>query len=334
VGHRPAALLVLAVLLVSAVIHPRPLCAEARTARVGILTWRVGTTSVEETRRWYEPFTRSLAQGGWVEGKNLSVIHFDFFPADFRASLLGDMVEQMVQQKIDVIFADSAPSTLAAYRATRSIPIVALDFTNDPVAAGYAESYGRPGKNITGVFLDAPEFAGKWFELLTAVVPRLSRVAVLYDPAPGTAHLRAVESAARARGIQLEVVKVHTPEDLERAFTSFRKRPQAVVVLPAPLTYTHAKRLGELSVKHRLPATAMARRFAEYGGAMSYGPVHTAVYERCGEFVAKILNGSSPSELPVERPSKFELLVNLKTMERLGLKVPEEVMLRADELIR
>ena len=330
-GHRPAALLVLAVLLVSAVIHPRPLCAEARTARVGILTLPRGT-SVEETRRWYEPFTRSLAQGGWVEGKNLSVIHF--FPAEVRASLLGDMVEQMVQQKIDVIFADSAPSTLAAYRATRSIPIVALDFTNDPVAAGYAESYGRPGKNITGVFLDAPEFAGKWFELLTAVVLRLSRVAVLYDPAPGTAHLRAVESAARAGGIQLEVVKVHTPKDLERAFTSFRKRPQAVVVLPAPLTYTYAKRLGELSVKHRLPATAMARQFAEYGGAMSYGPVQAAVYERCGEFVAKILNGSSPSELPVERPSKFELLVNLKTMERLGLKVPEEVMLRADQLIR
>jgi len=149
------------------------------------------------------------------------------------------MVEQMVQQKIDVIFADSAPSTQAAYRATRSIPIVALDYTNDPVAAGYAESYGRPGKNITGVFLDAPEFAGKWFELLTAVVPRLS-----------------------------------------------------------------------------------------------YGPVQAAVYERCGEFVAKILNGSSPSELPVERPSKFQLLINLKTMERLGLKVPEEVMVRADELIR
>ena len=329
--HRPAGLVVLALLLVCAVIHPRPLCAEARTARVGILSWRVGT-SVEDTRRWYEPFTRSLAQGGWVEGKNLSVIYF--FPTDFKASLLADMAEEMVQQKIDVIVADSAPSTQAAYRATRSIPIVALDFTNDPVAAGYAESYGRGGKNVTGVFLDAPEFAGKWFELLTAVIPRLSRVAVLYDPAPGTAHLRAVESVARARGIQLEVVEVHTPADLERAFTSFQKRPQAVVVLPAPLTYTHAKRLGELSVKHRLPATAMARRFAEYGGAMSYGPVLRAVYERCGEFVAKILNGSSPSELPIERPAKFELLVNLKTTERLGLKVPEAVMLRADELIR
>jgi putative ABC transport system substrate-binding protein len=127
---------------------------------------------------------------------------------------------------------------------------------------------------------------------------------------------------------------VHTPEDLERAFTSFRKRPQAVVVLPSPLTYTYAKRLGELSVKHRLPATAMARRFAEHGGTMSYGPVQVAVYERCGEFVAKILNGTSPTELPVERPAKFELLVNLTTAERLGLKVPEAVMLRADELIR
>jgi putative ABC transport system substrate-binding protein len=259
-----------------------------------------------------------LAQGGWVEGKNLSIVHF--FPTEFGPSHIANAAEQAVQQKVDVIFADSAPSTQAASRATRSIPIVALDFTNDPVAAGYAESYGRPGKNVTGVFLDAPEFAGKWFDLLGAVVPRLSRVAALYDPAPGSTHLRAVESIARVRGVQLEVLEVRTPEDLERAFTGFRKRPQAVVVLPAPM--------------HRLPATAMARRFAEYGGMMSYGPVQAAVYERCGVLAAKILNGSEPGVLPVERPTEFELLVNLKTAERLGLKIPEAIVLRANELIR
>ena len=329
--HRPRVSAVLAVLLVYAVLHSGPLCAEARTARVAILTWQVGSTP-EETRRWYEPFTRELAQRGWVEGKNLSIVHL--FPADFGPSTIVNLAEQAVQQKMNLILADSAPSTLAASRATRSIPIVALDFTNDPVAAGYAESYGRPGKNITGVFLDAPEFAGKWFELLTAVVPNLSRIGVLYDPAPGTAHLRAVESTVRARGMQMEVIEVRAPEDLERAFTSFRKRPQAVVVLPAPLTYTQAKRLGELSAKYRLPATAMARRFAEFGGLMSYGPVQAAAYERCGVFAAKILNRTSPGELPVERPAKFELVVNLKSAQRLGLKVPQELLLRADALIR
>jgi putative ABC transport system substrate-binding protein len=282
-------------------------------------------------QRFYEPFTRSLAQGGWVEGKNLSIVYF--FAGDFKSNL-AIAAEQAVLQKMDVIFADSAPSTQAAYRATRSIPIVALDFTNDPVAAGYAESYARPGRNITGVFLDAPEFSGKWFELLTALIPNLSRVAALYDPTPGTAHLRAVQSTARGRAIQLEAIEVRTVKDIERAFTSFRKRPQAVVLLPAPLMYYHAQLLGKLSVKHRLPATSIARQFAEHGRAMSYGPVLAAALERCGVFTAKILNGIRPGELPMERAAKFELLVNMRTAKQLRLKVPEAVMLRADELLR
>jgi putative tryptophan/tyrosine transport system substrate-binding protein len=331
-AKRFANLLVFGLLLTFAALHATAAFAETKTARVGVLSWRHGEDSPDETRRWYEPFTRSLAQAGWVEGRNLSVVYF--FPTDFGPSQLAATARQLVQQKIDVIFADSAPSTQAAFAVTRDIPIVALDFTNDPVAVGYAESYGRPGKNVTGVFLDAPEFAGKWFELLTAVVPHLTRVAALYDPAPGTAHLRAVQSVARGRGMALEVKEVHTPEDLDRAFSGFLKRPQAVVMLPAPLTYTQAKRLGQLAVKHRLPATSMARVFAESGGAMSYGPVQAAVYERCGIFAAKILNGTKPGELPVERPAKFELLVNLKATEKLGLKLPEAVLLRADELIR
>jgi putative ABC transport system substrate-binding protein len=249
-------------------------------------------------------------------------------------SQLAEAAAELVRLKVDVIFADSAPATRAAYAATRTIPIVALDFTTDPVAEGYVESYGRPGGNLTGVFLDAPGFAGKWLELLKAMVPGLSRVAVLWDPSPGPTHLQSVQSLARSLRVQMQVLEVRKPEDFDRAFSALRGRPQALIILPSPMIYQQNARLAELALKHRLPATSMALGFAEVGGALAYGPVRAAAYERGAVLVAKILGGAKPGDLPVERPTKVQLVVNLKTVKALGLTIPESILLRADEVIR
>jgi putative ABC transport system substrate-binding protein len=218
--------------------------------------------------------------------------------------------------------------------ATHTIPIVGLDFTNDPVAVGYADSYGRPRRNLTGIFLDAPEFAGKWLELLTAIVPRLSRVAVLWDPSPGPTHLQAIQGAARSLSVQLQILEVHKPDDFDKAFSAFRARTQALIILPSPMLWNDSVRLAELAMKHRLPAISMADLFAKAGGVLSYGPDTASAFERGALLVAKILGGAKPAELPVERPTKFQLIVNLKTSKALGLTIPQSILLRADEVIR
>jgi putative ABC transport system substrate-binding protein len=304
--------------------------AEDKIPHIGILT--VFAPVDDPTQgQWFEPFPRTLATQGWIEGKN---VVFEFRNAGNDPSRLADAANELVRLKVDVIVAAAAPSVRAAHAVTRTIPIVGTDYTTDPVAEGYVESYARPGGNLTGVFLDAPEFAGKWFQLLRAVIPRLSRLAVLWDPSPGAAHLHAVQSLARSFGIQLEVVEVRTSDDLDRAFAGFQGKPQAVILLPSPMIYVQSVRLAKLTLKYRLPATSMAHLFAQAGGALSYGPEDSAAYERVAYFVAKILRGAKPAELPVERPTKVQLVVNLKTAKALGLTIPESVLYRADEVIR
>jgi putative ABC transport system substrate-binding protein len=228
----------------------------------------------------------------------------------------------------------SAPAVRTAYAATRTIPIVGLDLTTDPVAAGYVERHSRPGGNVTGVFLDAPGFAGKWLELLKAMVPGLSRVAVLWDPSPGSAHSQAIQDVAPSFGIRLQVLEVRKPEDIDAAFSAFRGRPQALIVLPSPMLYVQSERLARLALKQRLPATSMFRVFAESGGALAYGPEMSATAERCAVLVAKILGGATPAVLPLAQPEGFELIVNLKTAKAIGLTVPESVLAGATAVIR
>ena len=328
--HRSAAELLLTVALLTSLGWTGDSWAQTKIPRVGILTFQVGLTG-DQAKQWYEPFRRALSNQGWIAGQNVS-LEFQNVPGD--PSQFNEAAAVLVRLKVDVIFADSAPAVRAAYAATRTIPIVAEDYTTDPVAEGYVESYGRPGGNMTGVFLDAPEFAGKWLQLLKAIVPGLSRVAVLWDPTPGPAHLQAVESIARSFRIQLQVLEVHRPDDIDRAFASLRGKPQALIILPSPMIYAQSERLAKLAMKHRLPATSMARLFAERGGAVSYGPEQTSVDERVAVLVAKILGGAKPGELPVERPTKIQLVVNLKTAKAFGLTVPESVLYRADEVIR
>ena len=328
--NRVAAGLLFAVALLTSLVWTEESWGQAKLPRVGILSY--GGTTDAAMKQWMEPFLRKLAERGWIEGQQVAI---EYRRAVGDPAQLAAAAAELVQLKVDIIFADSAPSTRAAHAATSTIPIVGIDLTNDPVAAGYVESYGRPGKNITGVFLDAPDFSGKWLELLKAVVPDLSRAVVLWDPSPGTAHLEAIKGLARSLRLKLQVIEVTTPEDINQAFTALAgRRPQAMVILPSPMMFLQSERLAKLALKHRLPGTSMTRGFAVAGGLITYGPEPIPVFEACAVLVAKILAGAKPGDLPVERPSKFELLVNLKTAKALGLTIPQSILLQADEVIR
>ena len=331
VKKRPDVLLLLAVALLACLGWIGQSHAQAKTARVGILATPLAGASDDAMDQYYEIFRQALAERGWVEGKNIS---FEYRNARGNPPQFAEPAADLVRLNVDVIYATNAPATRAAYAATRSIPIVGLDYTNDPIAAGYVESYSKPGRNLTGFFLDAPEFASKWLELLKSMVPGASRVAVLWDPTPGTTHLSAIQIAARTFGVQLQVLQVHNPADIDVAFSALHARTQALIILPSPMTWVESPRLAELAMKHRLLAISMADRFAEAGGVLSYGPDTFSSYKRCAMLVAKVLDGAKPADLPVERPTKFKLVVNQKTAKALGLTVPHSILVSADSVIR
>jgi len=303
---------------------------QSRPARVGILSF-ASTTDDPRLEAFLNLFRDKLAGLGWVEGKNVT---FEYQSADGDPSRFAEAASELVRQNVDVIMAASAPSLHAAYDATKTIPIVTTDLTTDPIALGYAESYAHPGGNVTGTFLDAPEFAGKWFNLLQAMVPGLSRISVLWDPAVGMTHLKAVRRVAETLDIKLQIIEVQKPGELAAAFSALRGRPQAVIFLPSPMVFGQSERLATLALKHRLPATSMALDFATTGGVIAYGPELQLPFERSANFVARILDGDNPADLPIERPSKFRLVVNLGTAKMLGLTIPQSILVRADEVIQ
>jgi putative ABC transport system substrate-binding protein len=321
---------VVAGVLLSASLWSACALAQAKLPRVGIIV--VGAATDEATAGYrIDLVRRALAGQGWVEG---STVLFEPRNARGDPSRFAEMAAELVRLKVDLIWADSAPALRATAAATRAIPIVAVDFTTDPVSAGYAQSYGRPGGNVTGVFLDAPEFAAKWIELLKAAVPGLSRVAVIWDPSPGDTHVRALQAVAPSLGIQLQIVEVRKPRDIDAAAAAFRVRPQAIIVLPSPMTLAESSRLVRLAAAQRVPAISPFRLFAERGGTLAYGPEAVAVIERGAVQVTRILRGAKAGELPIERPTKYELVINLKAVTALGLAVPESVLSRADLVIQ
>ena len=278
-----------------------------------------------------QPFRDSLAERGWVEGKN---VRFEYADANGDPTQFAQAAETLLARDVDVIMAFSAPALRAAFDATREVPIVGADLTAEPVREGYVQSYARPGGNVTGVFLDAPDFAGKWFELLQQLNTELSHVSVLWDPAPGANHLNAVRDVAASRNVKLQVLEVREPADIEVAFSSMSSQTEAVVILPSPMNFWQSAKLAELALKHGLPATSAALEFANVGGTISYGPDATQVFRRSAVLVSKILDGASPADVPVERPAGIKLVVNLKTAKTLGVTIPQSIMLRADEMIR
>jgi len=328
-NNRVAVVLLVVITLLTTLGWTEKAWGQADVRRVGILTFAAATDD-PTLEAVLQVLRRTLADEGWIGGKNVS---FEYRNAHSEPSKFAEAAAELVGLKVDVLVAGSAPALRAAFAATRTIPIVAPDFTTDPVAQGYAENYAKPGGNVTGVFLDAPGFAGKWFELLNAMVPDLSRVSVLWDPGPGTTHLHAVRSVARSLNIKLQVLEVRKPDDIDTAFDALRGRPQAVIILPSPLIYGQSAQLARLALTHRLPATSFAREFADAGGAIAYGPEENSTWERIAVLMAKILGGSDPAELPIERPTKIQLVVNIKTAKALGITIPQSMLLRADEVI-
>jgi putative ABC transport system substrate-binding protein len=279
-----------------------------------------------------DAFRASLRELGYVEGQNL-VIELQFGAG--RDDLLRDYTAEFIQHQVDVLFAVGSPALRAAQQVTRTTPIVALDLESDPVTRGFITSLARPGGNITGVFLDLPEFNGKRLELLKEAIPELSRVAVLWEAATDPSPVAALEVATQSLGLQLQLLPVHHPDDFGRALgAASRGDAQGLVVLQTPLMSRYGAQIVALTTQYRLPTMAMFSEFAVMGGLMSYGPNLNELFRRVGIYVGKILKGAKPADLPVERPTKFELVINLKTAKALGLTIPPTLLFQADEVIR
>src|SRR5215831_12372037 len=278
-------------------------------------------------------FQQALQALGWIEGKNIAIL---YRTAEFRSERLPAIVAELVGLKVDVIVAVSAEAALAAKRGTPAIPIVAVD-TADAVAIGLVASLARPGGNVTGLSYLATELASKQMELFKEAIHNLTRVAILTNPANPT-HLprqEAAASTAQRLGVRLETFTARSPDDLEKAFGDMaRLRAGGVLAITDPMFNAATERLVHLASKRRLPAMYGFRSHVAAGGLMSYGVDLADLFRRAPTYVDKILKGAKPADLPVEQPTKFELVVNLKTAKALGLTIPQPLLRRADEVIQ
>jgi putative ABC transport system substrate-binding protein len=280
-----------------------------------------------------EAFRQGLRELGYVEGKNI-VIEWRY--AEGKTERLPDIAAELVRLNVDVIVTGGPAVNRSAKEATGTIPIV-MAFDNDPVGNGFAASLARPGGNITGLSTHYPEISGKQLELLKEIVPRLSRVAVLGNSTvPGNAQaLRETELAAGVFGVKLQYLDVQNPKEIETAFRAASKgRADAVLVLGSQVVTSHPKQFVELAAKSRLPAIYWSPEFVEAGGLITYSVSIIDLFRRTAIYVDKILKGAKPADLPVEQPTKFELVINLKAAKQIGLTIPPNVLVRADKVIR
>jgi putative ABC transport system substrate-binding protein len=281
----------------------------------------------------YEAFRQGLRELGYVEGKNIVV---ERRYAEGKQDRLSALAAELVRLKIDIIATGSPSATRSAKQATSTIPIVMLA-DDDPVGSGFVASLARPGGNITGLATLAPELSGKRLELLKEIIPKLSRVAVLgTSTIPGNAEsLRETELAAGAFSVKVQYVDIRGPKDIEASFRAAGKdRADGVLVLQSPVINSQRTHFADLAVKYRLPAIFPQSEFVEGGGLMYYGANTADLFRRAATYVDKILKGAKPADLPVERPTKFELIVNLKAAKQIGLTIPPNVLVRADRVIR
>ena len=311
-----------------------PLAADAQQAgklyRIGFLSGQTATDP--EMSRLLGVFLQGLRDLGYVEGRNIAI---EYRWAEGRVERFPDLAVELVRLKVDVIVATTSPAAHAAKDATRTIPIVTV-LAGDPVGSGLVASLARPGGNVTGLTSMSVELGPKLLQLLREAVPKVSRVAVLSNPGNQFAalQLREVEVAARVLGVQLQLLEARGPEQFDSAFAAMAKeRAGALLVLTDPLFFFHRTRIADLAAKSRLPAIYALRAHVEAGGLMAYAPSLDDLLRRAATYVAKILKGANPADLPVEQPTKFELVVNMKTARALGLTIPPSVLLRADHVI-
>jgi len=298
--------------------------------RVGMLRADARGASVTTTEN-LTAFTQGLADEGFVEGRNLII---DVAASQAKTGL-ENLARDLVRRSVDVIHAAGPQAVRVASAATATIPIVVHDYETDPVAAGFVATFARPGRNITGVFLDLPELGGKWVELLRQAAPRMKRVGILWDPATGDGQRQAVETAARALGVLVQPIEVRQRGELETRFRQARDaRVDAIIVLSSPVLAGPALRaIGDLALSARFPSIGLFPQYAEAGGLLAYGPRPSTLYREEGRMVARILKGARPAEIPIMRPARFELLVNLKTAKQLGIAMPAELTGRADRVL-
>ena len=318
-------------LLLGLLAAPHPLGAQqsGKIARIGWLS--SGSTTSHGSL--LESFREGLREHGYTEGKNITI---EYRWAEGKLDRLPQLAAELVQLKVQVLVAAGSPGILAAKQATTAIPIV-MAVGADPVGSGYVASLARPGGNITGLSNLAEDLIAKLLELLKAAVPRASRVAILVNPAnpAHTSFRREIQTAAQVLGVTLLPVEARSPNDFEGAFAAMtRERAGALVVLPDPMGLTERKRIADLAAKSRLPAIYGFKEHVEVGGLMTYGVNLRDSYRRAATYVDKILKGAKPADLPVEQPTRFELVVNLKTAKALGLTIPRSILIRADRVIQ
>jgi putative tryptophan/tyrosine transport system substrate-binding protein len=296
-----------------------------KVPRIGILYLGSGNPPIDA-------FRQKLRELGYVEGQNIA---FEYRGADGNDERFPTLVAELLRMNADIIVTNSNRGARAAQQLTKTTPIVTTAIPG-PVGSGLVDSLHRPGRNVTGLSFMRPELGGKRLELLKEVIPGLSRVAVLSNVANvEERQIKEIEPAARSLNVQLQILNVKKTEEIENAFSSMvRGNVGAITVLTQTMFVLNRTRIVELAAKNRLPVMYPQRRFVEAGGLMSYGPDHADLYRRAAIYVDKILKGAKPADLPVEQPTKFELVINLKTAKELNLKIPPDVLMWADQVIK
>ena len=276
-------------------------------------------------------FGKGLEQFGWIEGKNISI---EYRWAEGRAEQFPLLATDLARRNLDLIASNGTLAALALQRATRDIPVVFIS-VSDPVGSGIVTSLARPGANVTGVSNFSPATAGKMLELIKLAVPQASHVSFVFDPNPGKElDFKEIETAARSIGVKAEPLRVHTAEDIDNAFDAMvQARSDALIIGADPVTLSNRGRIVTLAAKNRIPTIYQIRDFVDAGGLISYGLNFCQHFRSAAIYVDKILKGVKPADLPVELPTKFELVINLKTAKALGIEVPLTMLYRADEVI-
>jgi putative ABC transport system substrate-binding protein len=247
---------------------------------------------------------------------------------------LAPLIADLIATKIDVLVALGPQTVRAARAATSTIPIVTFDLESDPVESGILASLAHPGGNVTGVFLDFPNFSTVWLQFLKEAVPGLMKLVVLWDPSTATVQTKAVAAAAERVNVTIEVLQVEPPAGLDAVFDAASERhPDALLLLSSPIMSVYSKQMAELTLKHRLPAISLFANFARSGGLMAYGPDLDELYRKTGVLAGKVLKGAHPADLPAERPDRFEFVLNMKTAKALNLNIPNSLLARADDMI-
>jgi putative ABC transport system substrate-binding protein len=315
-----------AVFLMAVLAHAQE---STKIPRIGYLAASPPSASPART----EAFQQGLRELGYLEGKNIFI---EYRYAEGKVDRLYDLASELVRLNVDVIVTAGPTVVPSARKATASIPIV-MTFDTDPVGNGFVASLARPGGNITGLSSLSPEISGKQLELLKEITPKLSRVAVLgTSTRPGHAHaVKELEFAAAAFTVQLQFLDVQKPKDIEMAFrAASNARAEAVLALGSAVLNSYRRQVADLAAKNRLPGVYDRREFVDDGGLLSYGVSLNDLHRRAAVYVDKILKGAKPADLPVEQPTKFELIINLKAAKQIGLTIPPNVLARADRVIR